>query len=153
MKNSFVRIGWLFTFSVLITNILAQNKLPAQQPEKQLPPSTIEEKRERRKNLVVKEWNTEAKGKKRWMDHMNVYDEDGRKIEEVEYAVYGQRERIVYEYGDDGKCVREIVYSDKNKVYRVRKYEYNPDGTKKIQYNYLPNGKLYSTKVFEYSFK
>ncbi len=117
----------------------------------QAPPTTLDEKRERRQNRVVKEWNTE--GKRKWMDHLTVYDAEGRKIEEIEYATYGQKERVVTEYGEDGKCTKEIVYNDKNKVYRIRKYDYNPDGTKKIQYNYLPNGKLYSTKIFEYSYR
>jgi len=115
-------------------------------------PITIEEKRERRQNRVVKEFNTE--GNRKWMDRLSVWDPLGRKIEDIEYASYGQKERVVSEYeGDDFKVVREIVYNDKNKVFRIRKFEYNPDGTKKKQYNYLPNGKLYSTKVFEYSFK
>jgi len=114
-------------------------------------PATLEEKRERRQNRVVKEWNTE--GKRKWVDRLTVWDPEGRKIEEIEYASYGQKERVVSEYGDDHKCTREIVYNDKNKVVRIRKYEYNADGTKKIQYNYLPSGKLYSTKVFEYSYR
>ncbi len=133
-------------------NIFSQNNIPAARPSTQAP-TTLEEKRERRQNMVVKEWNSEHGGKRKWMDHMTVYDSYGRKIEEAEYATYGQRERVTFEYGEDDKCIKEIVYNDKNKVYRIRKYEYNPDGTKKVQYNYLPNGKLYSTKVFEYSYK
>jgi len=115
-------------------------------------PATIEEKRERRQNRVVKEWNTE--GKRKWMDRLSVWDPEGRKIEDIEYASYGQKERVISEYeGDDVKPVREIVYNDKNKVIRIRKFEYNPDGTKKKQFNYLPNGKLFSVKIFEYSYK
>ena len=127
--------------------VSGQEKKPAYDA----PPTTLEEKRERRQNRVVKEWNTE--GKRKWMDRLSVYDPEGRKIEDIEYASYGQRERVVSEYGEDGKCTKEIVYNDKNRVIRIRKYEYNPDGTKKIQYNYLPNGKLFSTKVFEYSYR
>ena len=59
------------------------------------PPTTIEEKRERRQNRVVKEWNTE--GRRKWMDHLTVFDPDGRKIEEIEYASYGQKLRVVSE--------------------------------------------------------
>jgi hypothetical protein len=109
---------------------------------------TAIEKREIRKNTTVKEWNTE--GNRRWMDHLTVYNADGLKIEEIEFAVYGQRERIVFEYNDQALCVKEVVYDYRNKPYRIRKYEYHENGTKKKQYNYLPNGKLYSTKVFEY---
>lgn len=108
-------------------------------------------KRAKRKNLTVKEWNTDTKT--RWLDHLTVYDDQGRKIEEIEYATYGQKERITYEYDDaTGKVIKEVVYNDHNKVSRIRKYKYNEDGTKAEQYNYLPNGKLYSKKVFEYIF-
>jgi hypothetical protein len=54
----------------------------------QLSPETIA-KRERRKNLVVKEWNKDAKGKNGWLDHVTTYDDQGRKVEEIEYANYG----------------------------------------------------------------
>ena len=47
-------------------------------------------KRERHKNLVVKEWNKDAKGNNGWLDHVTRYDDQGRKIEEIEYATYGQ---------------------------------------------------------------
>lgn len=117
----------------------------------QISPETIA-KREKRKNLTVKEWNTDAKSKTRWMDHLTVYDDEGRKIEEIEFATYGQKERITIEYNADGKVSKEVVYDDRDKPVRIRKYEYNTDGTKKKQFNYLPNGKLYSIKVFEYIF-
>lgn len=110
-------------------------------------------KREKRKNLTVKEWNTDSSTKTRWLDHLTVYDSQGRKIEEIEYATYGQRQRVTYEYDDaTGKVTKEVVYNDRNKPVRIRRYEWNEDGTKKKQYNYLPNGKLYSVKVFEYLF-
>ena len=114
-------------------------------------PETLS-KRAKRKNLTVTEWNTDAKGNNRWTDHVTVYDELGRKIEEIEYASYGQRERVVTTYGENGLVEKEIVYNDRNKPVRVRKYEYNADGTKKKQYNYLPNGKLYSIKEYNYKF-
>lgn len=126
---------------------------PPRAPQSQTPYLTEEEKRERRKNLVVKELNTDAKGKRQWVDHITVWDENGYKIEEIEYAVYGQRERVTFEYDSSGKCVRENVYNDKNKLYRIRRYEYLDNGRKKIQYNYNPDGKLYSTKIYEYSYK
>lgn len=109
-------------------------------------------KRAKRKNLTIREWNTDAKAKTRWLDHITVYDSLGRKVEEIEYATYGQVQRVTIEYNDDGFVAREVVYNDKDKPIRIRKYEYNNNGTKKKQYNYLPNGKLYSVKVFEYAF-
>ncbi len=110
-------------------------------------------KRERRKKLTVKEWNTDSKSKTKWLDHLTVYDNQGRKVEEIEYSNYGQVERVTCEYDEvTGKVAKEVVYDDRNKPVRIRKYEYNPDGTKRRQYNYMPNGKLYSVKVFEYIF-
>ena len=111
-------------------------------------------KRERKKNLVVREWNTKAGNKTPYLDNVVTYDELGRKVEEIEYASYGQKKRVTYEYeGTSTKCVRQVEYDDKNHATRVKKFEYNEDGTKKAQYNYTPKGKLESTKTFEYSYK
>ncbi len=112
-----------------------------------------QEKREKRKNLTIKEWNTRVGATSRYLDHVTRYNADGFKIEEIEYANYGQKYRITYEYGANGKCIKEVEYDSRDKVVRIRKFEYYPDGSKKKQYNYLPNGKLESTKEFEYIFK
>ena len=148
MKKTFL---FLLLAVIYAGNNTAQNPPPAVQS--QTPFLTPEEKRELRKNLVVTEWNTDAKGKREWKDHITVWDENGFKIEEIEYAAYGQRERVTFEYDKMGRCIRENVYNDKNKLIRIRKYEYLENGRKKTQYNYLPNGKLYSTKIYDYSFK
>ena len=111
-------------------------------------------KRAKRKNLTVKEWNTDSNKKQRWLDNLKTYDEKGRKIEEIEYNQFGQIERETCEYDPiSDRIIREVVYDDRNKVKLVRKCEYNDDGTKHKQYNYLPNGKLYTIKVFEYIFE
>lgn len=111
-------------------------------------------KRENRKGMVLKEWNTLVGDKRAFLDRVTTYDEFGRKVEEIEYASYGQKWRIVFEYPADSditaKVVREIEYNDRDKVVRIRKYEYNDDGSKKRQLNYYPNGKLESVKTFEY---
>ncbi len=117
------------------------------------PESLKDENRERKKNLTVREYNTDAKGKNSWLDHLTVYNEDGYKIEEIEYATYGMRQRTTYEYNAQNQCIKEVVYDDRNKVSRIKKYEYNKDGTKKTQYNYLPNGRLYTKKEFQYNYQ
>lgn len=117
----------------------------------QTSPESLNDKRERHKNMTIREYNTDAKGNNRWMDHVTIYNAKGLKIEEVEYATFGMRERILFEYDANERCVKEVVFDDRKKVSRIRKYEYNADGTKKTQYNYLPNGRLYSTKQYQYS--
>ena len=111
-------------------------------------------KRENRKGLVLKEWNTPAGDKRAFLDRKTTYDSLGRKVEEIEYASYGQKWRVVCEYPANSdisaKVLREIEYNDRNKVVRIKKYEYNTDGSKKRQLNYYPNGKLESVKTFEY---
>ncbi len=110
-------------------------------------------KREKKKNLTVKEWNTDSKTKTRWLDRLKVYDSQGRCVEEIEYATYGQKWRVTSTYDDvTGKVIEEVEYNDRNRPVRIKKYEWNADGTKAKQYNYLPNGKLYSVKVYEYIF-
>ena len=113
---------------------------------------TTQEKREKRKNLTIKEWNTNAATKTKYLDHITKYNDKGLKVEEIEYANYGQKSRVTYEYNENGKCVKEVEYDAKNKPVRIRKFEYYPDGSKKKQYNYSPTGKLETIKEFEYLF-
>lgn len=112
------------------------------------------DKRPVRRNVVVRQWKVKSGKQTRQLDHQSTFDSLGRKVEEIEYASYGQKERIVTEYeGNTKRISREVVYDDKDKVRRIRKYEYNANGTKKKQYNYKPDGKLSSTKEYEYSYK
>ena len=112
------------------------------------------QKRERKKNLVVKEWNTKAGTNTPYLDNKVTYDAHGRKIEEIEYASYGQKKRTTYSYeGNSTRCKEQVEYDNKNKPVRIKQFEYNADGTRKKQYNYKPNGKLESTKTFEYSYQ
>ena len=37
-------------------------------------------------DITVKEWNTDSSKKSRWLDHLTVYDSEGRKIEEEDHA-------------------------------------------------------------------
>ena len=141
MKSISKRISFLSLFLLaFVTLAIAQTS-----------PESLNETRERHKNMTIREFNTDAKGKNKWMDHVTVYNAKGLKIEEEEYATFGLRERVLFEYDAQDRCVKEVVYDDRKKVTRIRKYEHNADGTKKIQYNYLPNGRLYSTKQYQYS--
>ena len=114
-------------------------------------------KRENRRGMTIKEWNTVAGSKRAFLDRVTTYDSLGRKIEEIEYASYGQKWRVVSEYpaGSDitAKVSREIEYNDRDKVVRIRKFEYNEDGSKKRQLNYYPTGKLESVKTYEVIYK
>ena len=157
MKKTVIISTLLVCMGIGLVGLIAQNNSPASTPppasQSQTPYLTPEEKRELRKNLVVKEMNSLASGKRKWLDRLTVWDENGYKLEDIEYASYGQKERVTFAYDDMGKCIRENVYNDKNKLVRIRKYEYLPNGRKKIQYNYNPDGKLYSIKVYEYSYR
>lgn len=128
----------------------------------QMTPEERALKKELKGNLEVKQMNADAAGKRQWLDHYTVWDEDGFKVEEIEFATYGQRDRITYQYDKNtGKITEENVYDDKNKLSRRRRYEYDEilvDDTilylrKKKQLNYYPNGKLATRKYFQYSFK
>ena len=103
-----------------------------------------------KKNLVIKEWNTSAKGA-RTLDHTTIFSPAGRKIEETEYDSFGkQKWRKRFEYGSDGKVSRELLYNENNRLVNFKKSEFNEFGRKKIQYTYDPKGKLTSTKIYEY---
>ena len=103
-----------------------------------------------KKNLVIKEWNTSAKGA-RTLDHTTIFSPEGRKIEETEYDSFGkQKWRKRFEYGSDGKVSRELLYNENNRLVNFKKFEFNEFRRKKIQYTYDPKGKLTSTKIYEY---
>ena len=104
-----------------------------------------------KKNLVIKEWNTDARTNARVLDHVTTYNADGKKVEEIEYGGNNrQKWRKRFEYGADGKVSRELVYDEYNKLYGVKKFTYNEFGRKQTQYNYDGKGKLQTIKVFEY---
>ena len=104
-----------------------------------------------KKNLVVKEWNTNAKGVAAILDHVTTYSAEGRKIEEIEYDSAGkQKWRKRYEWTDSGLMSREYVYDERNHLVNYKKFEYNEFGKKKAQYTYDAKGKLLNTKIIEY---
>ena len=143
LKGRFVTMVCLLIFS---SAALAQ-EVDVNQPDIRVSPT---EKREAKRNTVIKEWNTDATGKREWLDRITTYNSDGYKIEEIEYASYGQRFRNTFQRNALNQVTEERNYDSKNKLQRVIKYTYAPNGTRLMQYNYLPNGKLYSTKRFEY---
>lgn len=104
-----------------------------------------------KKNLVVKEWNTNGKGVASTLDHLTIYSPEGKKIEETEYDSAGkQKWRKRFEWGENGRMARELVYNERNRLVNYKKFEYNEFGKKKAQYTYDAKGKLISTKLYEY---
>lgn len=103
-----------------------------------------------KKNLVIKEWNTDPKGNNKVLDHITTFNADGRKTEEIEYNSDGQKWRKRFEYGADGKVSKELVYDHRNRLQTYKKFEFNEFGKKKIQYTYNAKGKLISIKQYEY---
>jgi len=108
------------------------------------------DKKEQRKNTTVNTWKTPVKGTK-YLDHVVKYDAKGRKVEEIEYSANSSMKgRVTYEYDANDRVVREVVYDEHNKPWRIHKIEYNADGTKKRQLNYSAKGNLLSVREYEY---
>ena len=103
-----------------------------------------------KKNLVIKEWNTDPKGTNKVLDHVTTYSPDGRKMEEIEYSSDGQKWRKRFEHDAAGKVVKEYVYDHRNRLQTYKQFEYNEFGRKKVQYTYNAKGKLLAIKHFEY---
>ena len=76
-------------------------------------------KRENRRGMVLKEWNTAAGDKRAFLDRVTTYDEMGRKIEEIEYASYGQKWRVVSEYPANSDITAQVV-KGLNKRYKIK---------------------------------
>ena len=103
-----------------------------------------------KKNLVIKEWNTDPKGGNKVLDHVTTFSPEGKKTEEIEYNSDGQKWRKRFEYGPDGKVSRELVYDNHNRLQTYKTFEWNEFGKKKVQYTYNAKGKLLSIKHYEY---
>lgn len=103
-----------------------------------------------KKNLVIKEWNTDPNGGNKAIDHMTTYNPDGKKIDEVEYNSDGQKWRKRYEYGPDNKVSKEYVYDHRNRLQTYKTFEYNEFGRKKVQLTYNAKGRLIAIKNYEY---
>ena len=74
-----------------------------------LPALQAQDKKINKKNLVIKEWNTDVKTNAKILDHVTTYNADGKKIEEIEYSGKAQKWRKRYEYDAAGKqrCQRK----------------------------------------------
>lgn len=104
-----------------------------------------------KKNLVIKEWNTNSKGTSSILDHETTFNADGRKIEEKEFDNDGKMKwRKRYEYDAAGKVSKEMVYDGKNRLQNYKTFEFNEFGRKKLQYTYDAKGKLIAIKKYEY---
>ena len=103
-----------------------------------------------KKNLVIKEWNTDVKSGTKFLDHVTTYSPEGLKLEEIEYNSSGQKWRERYEYGENGKVAKTMIYDGRNRLVSIKKYEYNAYGRKKVTYTYDAKGRLTMTKNYEY---
>lgn len=103
-----------------------------------------------KKNLVIKEWNTDVRSGAKFLDHVTTYSPEGLKLEEIEYNSDGQKWRERYEYGENGKVAKTMIYDGRNRLVSIKKYEYNAYGRKKVTYTYDAKGRLTMTKNYEY---
>jgi antitoxin component YwqK of YwqJK toxin-antitoxin module len=118
-------------------------------------PERADVARAKGKKMMVKEWKTTPDGKKKWVDHAEVYNANGQLIEEAEYSDFGTRLawRAEFEYNDKGELVTERIYNERNKLDKVRKFEYNDSGVCVRRLNYSANGVLNSYRQFEFVFE
>lgn len=107
------------------------------------------------KQLTVKEWKTTPDGKKKWVDHAEIYNAKGQLIEEAEYSDFGTRLawRSEFEYNDKGQLIKERVFNERNKLSKLRTFEYDAHGVCTRQMNYSVNGVLNSYRQFEYTYE
>ena len=107
------------------------------------------------KQLTVNEWKTTPDGKKKWIDHAEVYNAKGELIEEAEYSDYGTRLawRAEYKYNERGQLIKELIYNERDKLSKIRTYEYDANGVCTRRMNYSADGKLNSYRQYQYTFE
>ena len=118
-------------------------------------PERADMARSKGKKLTVKEWKTTPDGKKKWIDHAEIYNAQGQLIEEAEYSDYGTRLawRSEFTYNAKGQLIEERVYNERNKLSKIRTFEYDADGVCTRRMNYAANGTLNSYRHFEYTYE
>ncbi len=131
----------------MVDNISLDSVIPIEQEE----PLIEQTKKLNKKNLVIKEWNTNVQTHTKVLDHVETYNPEGKKIEEIEYGTDGsQKWRKRYEYNSNGYKLKETVYDEHNRLVTIKKFEYNEYGKKKITYTYNSKGTLIAIKNYEY---
>lgn len=107
------------------------------------------------KQLTVNEWKTTPDGKKKWIDHAEVYNAKGELIEEAEYSDYGTRLawRAEYQYNERGQLIKELIYNERDKISKIRTFEYDASGVCTRRMNYSADGKLNSYRQYQYTFE
>ncbi|MBQ3743443.1 MAG: hypothetical protein II858_06285 [Bacteroidales bacterium] len=126
----------------ILTIVFLMATVPALQAQEKKPIN--------KKNLVIKEWNTDMKTNAKVLDHVTTFNADGRKIEEIEYSGSSQKWRKRWEYDAAGRQTRELIYDERNRLVNIKKSEFNEFGRKKVTYTYNAKGKLITTKQYEY---
>lgn len=101
-------------------------------------------------NLSVKEWNVDLATNQKVLDHLTVYNAEGKKVEECEYDSKGLKWKKKFEYGPDGKVARILIYNSAEKLDNIRKFDFDDSGRKKTEYIYDAKGKLKKYKIYEY---
>ena len=105
----------------------------------------------RKKIKRITEYNTDKKLKE--LDHIINFNEEGLKIEEVEYFSDGiVKIKTVFEYDSQKRCIKTTKYGLKGKVEKVSTFEFDADGNKTNESTFIPAKHLRTEKVFEYSY-
>lgn len=133
----------IILIATAITTLMAQN------------PQRAALARTKGKQLTVNEWKTTPDGKKKWIDHAEVYNAKGELIEEAEYSDYGTRLawRSEYQYNERGQLVKELIYNERDKLSKIRTFEYDSNGVCTRRMNYSADGKLNSYRQYQYTFE
>ena len=133
----------IILIATAITTLMAQN------------PQRAALARTKGKQLTVNEWKTTPDGKKKWIDHAEVYNAKGELIEEAEYSDYGTRLawRSEYQYNERGQLIKELIYNERDKLSKIRTFEYDSNGVCTRRMNYSADGKLNSYRQYQYTFE
>ena len=148
LATSLITMNLRYTFLTFALLLIA-TVTKAQSPER----ATMA--RAEGKQLTVYEWKTTPDGKRKWVDHAEIYNAQGQLIEEAEYSDFGTRLawRSTLEYNAEGLLVKELVYDERNRLSKIRTYEYDSNGICTRRMNYNADGKLNSYRQFEYKFE
>jgi hypothetical protein len=103
--------------------------------------------------ITVYEYFIEEGRKEAVVESMEVFNEEGDRIEIQEFNSSGEVKRWEkYSYNEDGKVLEEQYLDEKGKVIRTEKSVYK-DGLKVEKLFYNERNKLFKRKVIEYGYR
>jgi hypothetical protein len=100
---------------------------------------------------TITEYN--INNKKKELDHVTNFNQEGLKTEEIEYFSDGLvKTKTVYDHDSQKRCIKATRYGIKGKIDKITTYEYDNSGNRIRESTSVPEKRYRTEKSYEYSY-